>query len=197
MSIKISKAYGIQYKLQNASKCTFLELPFWSPPSSGSKTLATWPAAALLTSCNLQQLQGKGGNSTSTWQMLRTLLSLTRPCRRYCSIVAHRTLYVYTTSAYSAPNAKKQKDNVPPPRTKPSVLLDPLLHIHDLRHNILSQIPLEALLIECRVQRLHQSHHLCRLVLIEPWADGLHYAAEWRNDRIFGLVEGLAERNKL
>ena len=32
---------------------------------------------------------------TSTCRISRTLLSLTRPCLRYCSIVAHRTLYVY------------------------------------------------------------------------------------------------------
>lgn len=32
---------------------------------------------------------------TSTARMSKTLLSLTRPCRRYCSIVAHRTLYVF------------------------------------------------------------------------------------------------------
>ena len=34
---------------------------------------------------------------TSTCRMSRTLLSLTRPWRRYCSMVAHSTLYVWDT----------------------------------------------------------------------------------------------------
>src|SRR5882762_3770699 len=101
--------------------------------------------------------------------MSRTLLSLTRPCLRYVSMVAHSTLYVYCAHEFRISESKMGGGTygftTPHPQSLP---ISAQVCIYNFWHNILSQLPLKILFIECWIKRFHQLHHLCRLVRVKP-----------------------------